>query len=689
MEKFQKRFVDEANEYFESLESALLYLENDFSDTQRIDEVFRIMHSLKGSGAMFGFDLLSEVTHDLESLYEQVRSLKIQLNAKIISFTLGAVDQLKKLLVPSAGDEERQLAVELKRDVASLLESPSSSTSSLSTKNAKVENDEQETENARSFFVFFQPNESILENGTNPLYLIDELATLGESKIEVSFDSLPDFKEFDPQKCFASWKVVLYTQEDLDTIQDVFLFVQDDSRIEIIELQHGNVLENQEKLARCFFMPVDEIESLIGEDIDQKENLVPIENEIMVSESVKERAMEEPAPKANEEKRNQLVSGVRLDTIRVSSAKIDEYMNLVSELITAQSHLDLIAETQKDFEPISEHFAKLIRQLRDNAFNMSLIPLTNMATRFRRLVRDLSADLNKKVNLVTEGLETEVDKTIIEQLGEPLLHIIRNSIDHGIEPIEQRLENGKEEEGTILIKASVVGTFVEIEIADDGAGIDLSRIKEKAIKKGFFNEGDSISDSELISVIFKPGFSTSEILSDISGRGVGMDIVRKRIADLRGDVEVDTMIGEGTKFTIRLPLSISIIDGLLTQVNDDLYIIPTGNIEKIYALNTDQKKNALRQVVVFEDQEIPYLDLPMEFSAAPKEQKQQYMVVVRYNNKLFGLVVNDVFREHQAVVKPLDQMIGHHELFLGASIMGDGRVTLVIDINKTIQKFSA
>lgn len=670
MERFQKRFIDEALEYFENLESVLLDLEEDYNDQQAIAEVFRVMHSLKGSGAMFGFDLLSEVTHDLESLYELIRNGQMQLNASIVAFTLSSVDQLRQLLVLNPGDKERQLVKDMLGSIALLLDQ-NTPDENYETQVKSSLSQESKTNSKHNFLIYFEPSTDISANGTNPLYLIDELSTLGESVVQVDFSKLPDYNHLDPEKTYLAWRVVLATDEDVDTLKDVFLFVQDSSKIQIINLPDGDILQDKQKLGNCFKLPLDEV----VRSFEEKE--------------LPELTIKEKVPELSEDKRNELVSGIQLRTIRVSSSKIDEYMNLVSELIIAQSQLDLMSDRIKELEAVKEQFAKVIRQLRDNAFDMSLIPINNMATRFKRLVHDLSAELDKEVELVTEGLETEVDKNIIEKLAEPLLHIIRNCLDHGIEKAEERSAKGKSRTGMIKIKASYVGTFVEIEIADDGRGLDIEKIKAKAIQKLLISEDDKLNDSALIALIFEPGFSTSDNLSDVSGRGVGMDIVRNRIKDLRGDVEVDTRNGVGTTFTIRLPLTLSIIDGLLTRVNDELYVVPTTAIEKIYPFTPKQQKNKLRQVVVFEDREIPYLDLRKEFAPQASDLKQQYLIAVKYQNNLFGLVVDDVLREYQAVVKPLGDVIYQHDMFLGASVLGDGKVTLVIDVKKTIQKFSA
>lgn len=670
MERFQKRFIDEALEYFENLESVLLDLEEDFNNKEAIAEVFRVMHSLKGSGAMFGFDLLSEATHDLESLYELIRNGEMQLNASIVAFTLSSVDQLRQLLVLNPGDKEKQLVEDILRSIALIMEQTAPENIN-ETKGESSNVQENKTNSKHNFLIYFEPSADIAANGTNPLYLIDELSTLGESVVQVDYSKLPDYDHLEPEKTYLAWRVVLATDEDVDTLKDVFLFVQDSSKIQIIDLPEGNILQDKQKLENCLKLPLNKVLSSFEE------------------EELTDSVVEEQIPELSEEKRNELVSGIQLRTIRVNSSKIDEYMNLVSELIIAQSQLDLMSDRYKELEAVKEQFAKVIRQLRDNAFDMSLIPLNNMATRFKRLVHDLSAELNKEVDLVTEGLETEVDKNIIEKLAEPLLHIIRNCLDHGIEKADERIVKGKSRAGVIKIKASYVGTFVEIEISDDGRGLDIEKIKAKAIQKSLISEGDELNDSALIALIFEPGFSTSDNLSDVSGRGVGMDIVRNRIKDLRGDVEVDTRNGSGTTFTIRLPLTLSIIDGLLTRVNDELYVVPTTAIEKIYPFTPEQQKNKLRQVVVFEDREIPYLDLRKEFAPQASDLKQQYLIAVKYQNNLFGLVVDDVVREYQAVVKPLGDVIHQHDMFLGASILGDGKVTLVIDVKKTIQKFSA
>ena len=663
MEKFQQRFVDEAIEYFDSLESNLLSLEQDPTNQSLIGEVFRIMHSLKGSGAMFGFDLLSSVTHDLESLYELVRNGDLPLNSSILSFTLQAVDVLGELLTLDVSADKDELGAKLKAEIQTLI-AGEQQVGFSSERKGDLKRQETKIVQKRNYKIYFEPSEKILENGTNPLYLLDEMNTLGDCTVEVDLTRLPGFNDLNTEKCFASWTINMVTDADLSEIEDVFLFVMDDSKIEIIEVSDSSdsveEVPLEEKSDILINTPV-ETEAFLKED---KTTIVP-----------KKEVVEQP-----------------LSTIRVSSSKIDEYMNLVSEMITAQSRFADTAEIvgDKDLSALAEHFNKLIRQMRDNAFDMSLVPLYNLATRFKRLVRDLSSSLGKEVVLVTSGFETEIDKKMIDKLADPIMHIIRNCIDHGIESAEDRLAQGKPSAGTVTVRASYVGTFVQIEIEDDGKGIDIDEIRERAVVKGLCLKNEPVDEYSLVKLIFEPGFTTAKMLTGVSGRGVGMDAAKKMVKELRGEIDIRTKKGEGTCFTIQMPLTLSIIDGLLTKVNDDLYIVPSFNIEKVFALKVGENHNprGIRQVAVFDGREIPYLNLRNEFDANSETLHQQYLIAVRHEHSIFGLVVDDVLRECQAVVKPVSGIMSNHDIFQGASILGDGKVTFVLDTKKIIQKFS-
>jgi two-component system chemotaxis sensor kinase CheA len=682
MNSFSEKFKIEVGEYCERLESGLLQLEQNPENKQIIGEIFRIMHTMKGSGGMFGFDLLSEVTHDLESLFEIFRTGEQLVDSELISFTLRSIDRIRDLLVEDATEEHQLLAKSLKLETIGQI--------ARFKKTAVVEEtDEKLTcsgsgnyEKKSTYFISFSPDENILKNGTNPLYLIDELNALGECNVQVSTDNLPLLSEIDPIKCYLEWYLFIATSENIDTLKDVFLFVPESSKIEIVKVSDKNVIHQEATLA-AFINSRSANEPWKIETIDTEEDIA----------IVSEGGTDEPKVllKTEDEKGKMNVFGhTTVDSVRVDSAKIDRYMNLVSEFITCQSRFDQIASTLRNTElnAVSEAWAKLNRQLRENAFEMSLIPLQSLEVRFKRLVFDLSKSLDKEVELETEGLETELDKNIIESLTEPLLHIIRNSIDHGIETKTQRLAAQKNVVGKISIKASTIGSYVQIEITDDGEGLNEVKIRKKALDSGLISSSEKLAADEILQLIFAPGFSTAGKVTDISGRGVGLDVVRKSIQNMRGTVEVVTQNGKYTKFTIKLPLSLSIIDGLLTKIGSNYFVIPSSVVSKLFAVKRDQLKKDFRQVVEIDGTQFPYLNLRQEFYPDMDLPEEQQLIAVIFENQLFGLIVDDIIKEYQAVIKPIGRIFKAQEIFSGANILGSGDLALVIDTNKLIQKYS-
>ena len=687
MHSFIERFKEEVSEYCQRLESGLLELEHDPENQQVIGEIFRIMHSMKGSGGMFGFDLLSDVTHDLESLYDLFRSKKNRIDSEVISFTLNSIDGLQNLMVQEPTSEHQMLAEKMKLEtrlqIARLTGEELLSEEAILLANRP--SPEADT-NYTTYYITFIPNENIFSNGTNPLYLIDELNALGECNIQVSLDRLPDLAVLDPSLCYLSWFLFIATGENVETLQDVFIFASDYAQIQIEKVASGNVIRNERVLAGFLNS------KLNGEEWIME---VSVLNEVKQAvENIPEEAEEDEEKvlltSSQELPKDAVFAPARVDSIRVDSAKIDQYMNLVSELVTAQSRLEVISSglNHSELELVTEAFGKFSRQLRDNAFDMSLIPLQTVVMRFRRLVFDLSKSLGKEVELVTGGMETELDKNIIEKLIEPLLHIIRNSLDHGLETKEIRQNKNKNPVGTISIQASTIGSYVRIEIEDDGAGLDPVKIRQKAIEKGIITKQTTVGDEEIFHLIFEPDFSTSELVTDVSGRGVGLDVVRKRVHEMRGSIQISTEKDRFTRFTIKLPLSLSIIDGLLTMVGDSYYVIPSSVIKKIYAVKSNLLKKEFRQVLELEGTQIPYLNMHEEFDAGGLLPEELYAVVVSFDNQSFGIVVDQVVREYQAVIKPLGRLLKDQDVFSGASILGTGQLALVIDTNKMIQKYT-
>lgn len=672
MDNFKKKFIEEAAELIDKLEVALLELEKKPNDEALIQQVFRVMHTLKGNSAMFGFELIDSFTHNLESIYDKIRNGQLEVSKDILNITFSSVDHLKAML-----DEQNYDDPDFKTIHSGLM----GKINKIINPDI-VEKESNNTEKAQdmsgsfsTFYILFEPNEKIFSNGTNPLYLLDELCSLGEHKVYAHFNRLPGIKDINPNLCYTYWEVLLVTDKDVNAIHDVFIFVETDSKLEIQKLAEENLLADKEF--------VDEVSHLA--DIQKDVGLVTIQRLAAKSVARINKA------KAREFTKERIATKDKTAaSIRVSSDKLDHLMNLVSELVTTQARLSLFAEQTNvpGLAPIVENVHKLTRQLRDIAFSIVLIPIENLFGRFQRLVRDLSAELHKEVDFIVEGADTELDKTIIENLSDPLMHIIRNSMDHGIEDTRVRIANGKPAKGKIHLKAFYSGASVIIQVSDDGAGIDPEIIHAKAISKGLVPSDKKMSKKEILDLIFLPGFSTAKKVTDVSGRGVGMDVVKKKISDIRGEVEVESEVGKGTTITIKLPLTLSIIDGLLVSIDSSPFVIPLSSIDKIYAVDKESIYSSFNNLVTLDGTQIPFFSLRKEFNLQPSNEELEQVVVVNFEDNRVGLVVDYVIGEYQAVLKPLGKHYKSHDIFSGATILGDGTVALVMDTNKIIKMFA-
>jgi len=505
--------------------------------------------------------------------------------------------------------------------------------------------------------------------------IINELVSLGDSKVFTYTSDIPDFETLEPLSCYTSWVVILSTDSTEDAIRDVFMFVDLDCDLVIKKLSTENAHNNEEfinKLGEAHLtksrLEFDEVEKLDTE-------LLEIKPVVKSGETV------EYSAKSKEQS---------ISSIRVSSEKLDELINLVSELVTRQAGLSLVAEklNNRELNAIAEDVEKISRRLRDNTFGIRLVPIENMITRFQRLVRELSITLNKDILFQTEGTETELDKTIIEGLIDPLMHIIRNSIDHGIEDPETRKKNGKTEKGKILLKAFYSGTNVFIQISDDGKGMDTTEIFKHAVKAGIVQNDSVLSEKEILELVFLPGFSTASKVTKISGRGVGMDVVKRKIAELRGEVSISTEHKKGTTITIKLPLTLSIIDGLLVMIDNTYFVIPLASIDKCLEFNHNTLMNAVNNLIFVNNGHIPFAYLRKEFNINTAAPEIEQVIVIEYGDIQFGLAVDHIVGEYQAVLNSLGKMFKNQDIISGATILGDGTVALVMDPNKIISKFS-
>lgn len=656
-------FLAEAHELIVDLEKALLQLENDQQNKDAISAVFRAMHTIKGAAGMFGYAAVNEITHHLESIYQDIRDCKREMNEAILRITFKTLDHLRILLqVPpaeSVGNNSEH--AELLQAVQSLgVIDPAAS---VKTKQVV------EAESA-TYYINVLPKSNILKNGTNPLYLVDDLLVLGNGISLPYFNDLPVIDNLVPDVSYMGFEVLLCTDKSEDDISGVFIFVEDLCDVTIKKLGKGNLLK-----------------SITAEDNPwyNRNELLPLGFEAVQSALTKKNFNKTSATETVRKATAQKTSN-----IRVNSDQLDDLMNLVSELVTTQARLALFSNqnSSAELDVISENIEKITRRLRDNAFTMSLVPLESIVVRFQRLVSDLSKELNKEIEFRAEGMDTKIDKSIIEKLTDPLLHLLRNSLDHGIENPAERKRKGKDPKGTVLLKSYYSGANVVVEISDDGAGINLERIREKAINKGLIDAGSQLSERELVDLIFVPGFSTATKVTDVSGRGVGMDVVKRNITDIRGEVTVTTSPERGTTFIIRLPLTLSILDGLLVRIGDTDFLLPLTAVAKCYEVETATLESTYNQWVTLEGKRTPFIFLRNEFAITQSKPHLSQIINVPFDGGHVGLAVDKIIGEYQAVLKPLGHYYQKNDEFSGATILGNGTVALVLDANKLIRKLT-
>ena len=686
-------FREEADELLVDLEAAMLELEDQPDDADCVDRAFRAMHTIKGSGSMFGFDKLAAFTHHLENAFDLIRSGDLKITKDLISISLDSGDHIRAMLVdkePTAEQEDD--SVKLLERLTSLV--PNVAVQVVSNddteKNEKIESGGA----TKTFRVRLNPDADTFANGMDPLPILRELRELGPCHITTITSDLPVLNEMDAEKCYLTWDLILTTDQDDNAIQDAFIFVQDDWSIDVELLDEGghwSDIPEDKPLGQILVEKGDAtIEQVVHAQAQQKKiGEILTDSENIAPEKVK-AALEEQQVVRQVHKQRKASEGVV--NVKVPADKLDILMDLVGELVIAQARLNQSSSQLLDpgLLNITEDMERLTTELRDNTLGLRMLPIGTTFGRFRRLVRDLSNDLGKKIELVTEGAETELDKTVIDRLGDPLVHLIRNSIDHGIETPEQRKAAGKGEKGTVLISAVHAESQVVISIKDDGAGLDAAAIRKKAIERGVISEEETPTPQELYNLIFDAGFSTAKVVSNVSGRGVGMDVVKRSIEALRGKVSIDSTQGKGSIVTIELPLTLAIIEGLLIQVNREHYVIPLSQIEECIELTADEVDNSKgSQLIDVRGELVPYLRLRECFGHSGKKPEIEQIVVVRTGDKRFGFTVDQVIGQHQTVIKALGKMYDGIKGLSGATILGDGSVALILDTNALIQGASS
>ena len=670
MEQFRTTYIAESLEGLENMEANLLNLQPGSNDADAINTIFRAAHSIKGGGATFGFSHISDFTHVVETLLDQIRNGERQICAEAINLFLQSVDCLRDMLaaVKSGAPSDEARIAEVKQQLDSLLNEgrsgahhgqPGDSLSAGKQPNSAAENP------TTTWKIRFKPFPQILATGNDVVRMFRELRELGEFYAVPNLNRLPPLSDLASEDCYLSWEATLISDCTQDDIKEVFVWVEDECELEI-------VAEN----------------TVSGDTIVEKTDV--ISSQLLTANANAVQVKNNPTVAA--ERR----SGGSAEnfSIRVDIEKIDSLINMVGELVITQSMLSQLGEEfdVSRLEKLRDGLGQLernTRELQESVMRIRMIPISFAFNRFPRMIHDLCNKLGKKVQLKLSGEATELDKTVMEKIGDPLVHLVRNAMDHGIEMPEEREANGKPPTGTVHLNAFHQGGNIVIEISDDGAGINPQKILAKAAERGLVEEGVELSQPKIIDLLFQPGFSTADKVTDVSGRGVGMDVVRKNIQELGGTIDVQSVQGKGSTFTVRLPLTLAILDGQLVRVGDHTYIIPLVSI--VESLQVRKKNvNAIAgktELYKLRDEYIPVIRLYEAFNIRPdtKSLENGLLVVVEGDGKKAGLLVDDLLAQQQVVIKSLETNFRRIDGLSGATILGDGTVALILDVAGVIR----
>lgn len=650
-------FRQEASELMEQLELSLLDLEQSPNDQALIDRAFRALHTIKGSGAMFGFDRVAAFIHGFETAFDHIRKGKAQATHALVKVALDAKDHIRQLIEAPAQASDAVGA----RILAALATVTNPASPEIAAAPTAPSEEDVEAAKAGSWKLGVAFDSDILVNGSNPLLMFDELRELGPCEIAADWDNVPPLQDLHPQTLYMSWTIHLTTNHPIECLQDVFMFVLDDMRLDVESLAPPGDAKAAE---------VGQPGVIARTATGDPQNL-PVANQL-----------DAQSFKAAGDSGGMRASVKETATIRVAAERLDEMMDRVGELVIAQARLtQLVSGNDEAIKGVAEDIARLTSGLRETVMGIRMVPVGSLFVRFRRLLHDLSQELGKDIRLITVGDETEMDKTMIERLADPLVHVIRNSADHGLETPGDRLSAGKNASGQITIVARHSGAEVILSISDDGRGLDARRIRQKAEEQGLIAPGAAMLDTDLYPLIFAPGFSTAKEVSALSGRGVGMDVVKKTIEAMRGTVDIATAPGKGTTITFHLPLTLAIIEGLLVRVAGSRYVIPLTAVEECVELSeTENTRSQGRSFLNIRGNLIPFLRLRELFNEQGTPDAYQKVVVISTGESRVGLVVDQIIGSHQTVIKSLSKLHADVNSFSGATILGDGAVALILDI---------
>ena len=715
MDEITTVFIQESREQLADMEAGLLRLEQNPDDRDNINAIFRAAHTIKGGSGVIECHFIESFTHRVENLLDALRNDKLTVTPALATLLLACCDHMVSLVdvlaseaTPDAGRNASgdSLSGQLQGFIDSIGEAPSGpATSDMTVHDAAIDvessggvivlND--------SWHISVRFGENVLRGGMDPLSFIRYLATLGEILgIETISDAMPPAAGMDPESCYIGFEIQFQTRSSKADIERVFDFVRDDCELRILPpnsklseyIKHIHELPEDtmrlgEILVRCGALTQAEVDHGLAEQKaaacgPDNESEVPLHlGEILVDNKVVRKEIVDAAVVKQAQVSEKIAKESRL--VRVQADKLDQLIDLVGELVIAGASANLLAQKSKqtDLVEATSVLSRLVENIRDSALQLRMVQIGDTFTRFNRVVRDVSKELGKEIELVISGAETELDKTVVEKIGDPLMHLVRNSLDHGIEPTALRLERGKPACGRVSLNAFHDSGSIVIEISDDGGGLNKEKITAKALERGIIQPGETLTDAEVVNLIFEPGFSTVDKVSNLSGRGVGMDVVRRNIQSLRGAVDVASVDGEGATFTIRLPLTLAIIDGFLVGVEKAAYVIPLDMVIECIEL---KENTADRDFLNLRGEVLPFVRLRQMFDIEGAQPARENIVVVQYAGQKAGIVVDQLMGEFQTVIKPLSTIFRHLRGIGGSTILGNGEVALILDVQALVQR---
>ena len=703
-------YIAEARELLQDMEDALLRLEVDPNDADTIGAIFRAAHTIKGSAGLFGLDPIVSFTHIVEDVLDRVRDGDVVIEANLIAVLLESGDHMLHLVNVVAAQGEKLDADAIARESGLRIRLQAYQDNSSEVSHAvQVEAETPlhssggglvETDN---WHISLRFGQNVMRDGMDPLSFLRYLSTLGEIvSITTMFDALPLADEMDAESCYLGFEIDFKSDADKATIAGVFEFAREGSLVHILP-PHSKLTEYIELIRS-----LPENETRLGEILVATGALTQQELESGLSEQqtsarpdgsttplgeilVEQRSVEHEVVQAALDKQTQSKDSKNKESryIRVQADKLDELINMVGELVIAGAGVSLLAQRVSDnaLQEAASVMSGLVEEIRDGALRLRMVPIGETFNRFQRVVRDVGRELGKDIELVITGADTELDKTVVEKIGDPLMHLVRNAMDHGIESASIRQARGKSAKGTLRLNAYHDSGSIVIEIVDDGGGLNRDRILQKARDRGLIAPNVTPSDQEIYNMIFEAGFSTAEAITNLSGRGVGMDVVKRNITALRGTVDLDSTVGQGTTVSIRLPLTLAIIDGFLVGVGKSSYIVPLDMVQECIELTeTDRQLTRERSYLNLRGEVLPFVMLREHFEVEGAGARRENVVVVTCAGQKAGLVVDELMGEFQTVIKPLGKIFSTLRGISGSTILGSGEVALILDVPSLVQQ---